>query len=624
MFESNNLTGADGAHTQPYAFTSSDIRYLDMKLTPPGRSLTASLLVAVLLCAGACQTSPPATNTANVNQKPALNEKVAGTRGGSLAYRITSPPKTFNYILVSDEPSNFVSFFLTGSRLVELDHDTQTYVPGLAESWKLSDDELTVEVVLRDGLKFSDGHALTSEDVAFTLRALYDERVISPIYRDSMHVGGKPITITVVDARRFRLGFAEAIAVPENYMSNLNVLPRHALEPALDKNAFNQAYSVTSDANGIITAGAFAIESSTPGERVTLKRNPHYWKRDAQGNALPYLDRLVLEVVTDENNAVARLGQGTLDILDRVRPADHAALRDAQGAAARSYDLGPGLYADNLWFNMNPGMRAGDDKPIVDPSKLAWFSDVRFRRAVSHAIDRDSIATNTWQGLATPLYNFVSSGNRAWVAADVPRTEYDLEKARTLLREAGFSFRGTETAPELVDAKGNRVEFTLIAPAGNEVRVKSAIVIQEDLKKLGMNVQVAPIENTQLSARINSSYDYEAVLFGTSATEPDPSSYTDMLSSSSTHHLWHPKQPKPATEWEARLDELNTRQAHEVDRQRRHAIFRDIQLLMAEQMPLIPIVTRHIAVAANPRVHNYRPSALPPFSLWNAEELFVK
>ncbi|HJR06323.1 MAG TPA: ABC transporter substrate-binding protein [Pyrinomonadaceae bacterium] len=614
-----------------------------MKLVPPGRSLINTLVVAVAAAFlfAACQT-PPASNNSNSNQASSpSNEKVAGTRGGSLTYRITSPPKTFNYMLASDEPSNFVAFFLTGGRLVVLDHDTQTYAPALAESWKLSDDELSVEVVLRDGLKFSDGHALTSEDVAFTLRALYDERVASPIYRDAMLIGGKPITVTVADARHFRLGFPEQIAVPENYMSNLNVLPRHVLEGELGKvekaesggnpnsgatapaqSAFNKAYGVTSDPAGIVTAGAFAIESSVPGERVTLKRNPHYWKRDEKGTQLPYLDRLVLEVVTDENNAVARLGQGTLDILDRVRPTDYASLRAGQGAAS-ARDVGPGLYADNLWFNLNPGKR-DDGKPIVDPTKLAWFNDVRFRRAVSHAIDRDSIAANTWQGLATPLYNFVSSGNRAWVASDVPRTAYDLERARALLREAGFTFGGTQAAPELSDAKGNRVEFTLIAPAGNEVRVKSAIVIQEDLKKLGMNVQVAPVENAQLSTRINGSYDYEAVLYGTSATEPDPSSYTDMLRSASPQHFWYPKQTKPATDWEARLDDLTMRQAHEVDRERRRAIFRDVQLLMAEQLPLIPIVTRHIAVAVNTRVGNYRPSALPPFSIWNAEELFVK
>jgi len=593
-----------------------------MKLSSSRRFFVSLLLIAALLPISACQQTPPASNTASGGDSKLPTAPVVGTRGGSLTYRLSSPPKTFNYMLAADEPSIYVSFFLTGSRLVELNHDNQTYVPALAESWKLSDDGRSVEVTLRDNLKFSDGQPLTSDDVAFTLRTLYDERVASPIYRDAMLVGGKPIEVTVADARRLRLGFAEAIAVPENYMSNLNVLPRRALADALGKNEFNNSYGVTSDAASIVTAGAFAVESSTPGERVILKRNPHYWKRDAAGNQLPYLDRLVLEVVGDENNALTRLGQSTLDIIDRVRPTDFASLRAGQGNT-RAHDLGPGLYADNLWFNLNPGKRE-DGKSIVDPTKLAWFNDARFRRAVSHAIDRDSIAANTWQGLATPLYNFVSSGNRAWAAADVPRTPYDLERARALLREAGFAFGGTEAAPELTDAKGTRVEFTIIAPAGNEVRVKSAIVIQEDLKKLGMNVQVAPVENAQLSARINQSYDYEAVLFGTSASEPDPSSYTDLLRSGSPQHFWHPKQPKPATEWEARLDELTTRQAHEVDRERRRAIFRDIQLLMAEQLPLIPIVTRHIAVAANTRVGNYRPSPLPPFSLWNAEELFVR
>jgi peptide/nickel transport system substrate-binding protein len=593
-----------------------------MKLASSGRFFVSLSLVAALLVASACQTPPPSSNNQSSTEGKLPTAPVVGTRGGSLTYRLSAPPKTFNYILAADEPSLYVSFFLTGSRLVEFDHDKQTYVPALAESWKLSEDGKSVEVTLREGLKFSDGHALTAEDVAFTLGALYDERVTSPIYRDAMLVGGKPIEVTVADARRLRLGFAEAIAVPENYMSNLNVLPRHMLADALGKNEFNNSYSVTSDPAGVVTAGAFSLEAITPGERLTLKRNSHYWKKDAAGNQLPYLDRLVLEVVGEENNALTRLGQGTLDIIDRVRPTDFASLRAGQGNT-RAHDLGPGLYADNIWFNLNPGKRA-DGKQIVDPAKLAWFNDARFRRAVSHAIDRDSIAANTWQGLATPLYNFVSAGNRAWVAADVPRTDYDLERARTLLREAGFKVGGTEAAPELTDAKGTRVEFTIIAPAGNEVRVKSAIVIQEDLKKLGMNVQVAPVENAQLSARINQSYDYEAVLFGTSVSEPDPSSYTDMLRSGSPQHFWHPKQTKPATEWEARLDELSARQAHEVDRERRHAIFRDIQLLMAEQLPLIPIVTRHIAVAANTRVGNYRPSPLPPFSLWNAEELFVK
>jgi peptide/nickel transport system substrate-binding protein len=594
-----------------------------MKKEPLRRLALAPLLAFLAFCAAACQTQPGADTGGNSNRAAELpREKTAGKRGGSLSYRLSSPPNTFNYVMAGDEASNTVAFFMLTSRLVEFDHDAQDYAPALAETWKLSEDERTVEVTLRDGLKFSDGHALTADDVAFTLRALYDPKVPAPLYRDAMMIGEKPIRIAVADPRRFTLTFAEPVNVPENYMSNLGVLPRHALEAELAKGAFKDAYGVTADPKSIVTSGKFVVSESKPGERVVLARNPNYWKKDSAGAQLPYLDALTLEVISDENNAVARLGQGTLDVYDRVRPADFAALRGGQGPA-RAYDLGPGLYADTLWFNQNPGKRA-DGKPYVDPAKLAWFADARFRRAVSHAIDRENIAANVWRGLATPLHGFITPGNRAWVAADLPPTEYSLEKARALLQEAGFVTRGTEQSPELYDAKGNRVEFTIVAPAGTKTRVQSAVIVQEDLSKLGIKAQVAEIENAQVNARINQSYDYEAVFFGTSASEPDPSAYADMLRSSSPQHLWSPKQQKPATEWEARLDELIARQAHETDRERRRAIFRDAQHLLAEQLPMIPVVARHIPVAANSRVGNYRPSPLPPFSLWNAEELFVK
>jgi peptide/nickel transport system substrate-binding protein len=540
-----------------------------------------------------------------------------------LTYRVSAAPKTFNYIMMSgDEPSNLVSFFLLASRLVELDHDTQEYVGALAEEWKLSADARDVAVTLRDGLKFSDGHPLTSDDVAFTLRALYDPRVPSPLYRDAMKIGDKPIGIEVADARHFTLKFSEPVNVPENYMSNLAVMPRHALEAALSDGTFKDAYGITADPKSVVTSGKFVVESSVPGERLVLARNPYYWKKDSAGTQLPYLDKITLEVITDESNAVARLGQGTLDIYDRVRPSDFASLRAGQGSA-RGYDLGPGLYADDLWFNLNPGKRT-DGKPYVDPAKLAWFADVRFRRAVSHAVDREHIASNVWQGLATPLYSLIPAGNRAWAATDLPHDDYDLAKARDILHEAGFTTRGSADAPELYDAKGNRVEFTIIAPAGTKTRVDAATVVQEDLTKLGMKVTVASIENAQVSERINQSYDYEAVLYGISATEPDPSSAADLLRSSSPQHWWNPKQPRPATDWEARIDELTIQQARETDRARRHDMFHQIQQIMAEQLPLIPLVSRNIAVAASTRIGNYRPSPLPPFSLWNAEELFVK
>jgi peptide/nickel transport system substrate-binding protein len=583
-------------------------------------SLLATL--ALLLFISACKPQQQQQQSASpAGQGQQARERVVGTSGGSLTYKLTSPPQTFNYLMAKEESSIITAFYLLGGRLVEFDQDQQKHVPALAESWKWADDKRTLEVTLRDGLKFSDGHALTADDLLFTMRALYDERTQSPIYRDSMMVGGKQIETTVTDTRHVRMLFPETVAAPEGYLSNIVVLPRHALEEELNKGTLKDAWGLTSDPQKIITAGPFTVGSITPGERLVLKRNPNYWKKDSSGQQLPYLDSLTVEFVADPNNAITRLQQNSIDIIDRIRPTDYASLRAGQGNV-RGYDLGPSMNTDYIWFNLNEGMQNG--KPIVDPVKHSWFADVRFRRAIAHAIDRNSIATANLQGLATPLYGFISPGNRAWVADDIPRAEYDLEKARALLREAGFTQRGTEEAPELVDAKGNRVEFTLIVPVENQPRVDMATVIQQDLARLGINMQPAPIEFQALTGRWSQSHDYDAVLLGLSVTDPDPSSFTTLLQSSSGNHQWYPKQAKPATDWEARLDKLDNEQAHELDPARRKAIFRDIQIIIAEQLPIIPVVARHFTSAANTRVGNYRPGTILPFSLWNVDELFVR
>jgi peptide/nickel transport system substrate-binding protein len=579
------------------------------------RLLALSALLALVWTSSACRSCGP------------TSERSGSRRGGKIIYRVSSPPATFNYLQASDENSLIVAFYLMGGRLIEFDHKNQQYVPGLAESWRRLDDGRTVELTLRDGIKFSDGHPITAEDVIFSLRAVYDERTASPIYHDAMMIGNRQIEASTPDGadgqsgRRLRFVFPDVVASPENYLANLVVLPRHILEGDFDRGALRDAYGLTADPSRVVTAGAFAPESATPGERVTLKRNPHYWKKDAAGAPLPYLDQLVIEVVKDANNAFLRLRQGSLDIYDRLRPPDYAELRSQSGVTQVS-DLGPGLPTDYLWFNLNEGELKG--RPAVNPFKRAWFNDTRFRQAVSSAIDRQTIASINLQGLATPLNGLISPSNRKWVAADLPPIAYDLERSRALLREAGFTMRGPQDRPELYDAKGNRLEFTLIVPSPSQPLKDMAIVIQGDLAQLGIKMQVAPIDFGDLQRRISESYDYDACLLVASASEPDPSTYTHFLNSSSPTCRWRPKQSKPATDWEARIDDLLAKQARETNPDRRRAAFNEIQRILAEQLPLIPVVARHVSVAANQRVGNYSPSAIFPFSLWNAEELFVR
>ena len=572
--------------------------------------LFAFLLLPLLF---SCQ-QPPASKTTTGNTK--LDQRGIGTRGGKLVYRLSSPPKTFNYLLANDEPSILVAFFLLNSRLVEFDHSTQTYVPGLAEMWTISADRRSVNITLRNGLKFSDGQPLTSHDVAFTLEATYDERSKAGVFRDALLINGKPIAVKVIDNRNLQFVLPETIAAPDNYLYNIAVLPRNALDADHKAGRLSEAWKITAPPESVVSSGPFMVASAAAGERIVLKRNPHYWKRDAQGTQLPYLDELTLAVVPDANQARVGLDQSSIDIVDRLRPTDYASLLNA-GGPVKAFDLGPSLGVDYIWFNLNP-TKADGTQP--SPVKSAWFSDTRFRRAVSMAVDRDSIAKSTLQGLATPLYGIVSPANRIWANPDLPKIAYDVVQAASLLQEAGFTKRGAE----LFDAQGNRVEFSLLVPAESEPRKLIAAVIQEDLAKLGIKMQVVPIEFAAVTNAWTKSFEYDAILLGLSVTDLEPSTYANLVLSSGEAHHWRPNQKSPATEWERKVDELFAEQAREPDPEKRKATFHEIQRIFAEMSPVIPIVSRHIVSAANARVGNFSPAPMFPYSMWNAQELFIR
>ena len=586
-----------------------------MNYLAPVRRLSLLLMFALTLSCGA----PPANNTSKPDSK--FPAKVAGTRGGTLTYRVTAPPSTFNYLVATDEASILASFFMMSARPIEFDHSTQKYRAALAESWTFGPDRQTVDLKLREGLKFSDGHPITTEDLAFSLAAMYDPRTEAASWKDSMSVNDKPIATKIIDERNMQFIFPEPVAAIENYFDNLGVVPKHVLNADFEAGKLAEAWKVTAPPETIVTSGPFTVESAAEGNRIVLKRNPNYWGKDEKGTQLPYLDKIALEVVTDPNQAFVRLNQGSLDVIDRLRAADYALLLNAPGAV-KAYDLGPGLGVDHIFFNLNTTDKNG--KEVGDPIKRTWFSDKRFRQAISAAVDRTSIATKTLQGLATPIYGFVSPANRPWIDPNLPKIQYDLARAGQLLKDAGFEKRGTAEAPELFDAKGNRVEFSLMFPAENEPRKLMASVIQEDLAKLGIKMNVVPIESKAMSAAANETYAFEAMLFGLAVGGIDPTTYANFILSGAGVHQWQPNQKTPATEWEARIDKLFAEQAGQADPQQRAAAFNEIQKIMSEESPVIPIVSRHIVSAVNTRVGNYHASPIFPYSIWNLDEIFVK
>ena len=575
-----------------------------------------SLFVSFAILFSSC--APPASNTAP-GASPAT--KGTGTRGGTLSYRITAPPSTFNYLVANNEPSILIAFFLLQDRPIEFDHGTQKYKGVLAETWKFADDRRTVDLKLREGLKFSDGKPITTEDLAFSLNAMYDPRSEAAAWKDSMSVNGKPIATKIIDERNIQFIFPEPVAAVENYIDNLGVLPKHVMNADFEAGKLAEAWKLTAAPESIVTSGAFSVESAGAGDRILLKRNPHYWRKDEVGTQLPYLDQIAFEIIPDANQTLARMNQNSLDIADRIRAADYASLLNATGTV-KAHDLGPGLGVDHIFFNLNTTNKKGAS--VGDRTKQAWFNDKRFRQAISAAVDRTSIATTTLQGLATPLYGFVSPANRAWIDPNLAKIEYSLDNAGKLLADAGFVKRGTPEAPELFDSKGNRVEFSLMFPAENEPRKLMAAVIQEDLAKLGIKMNVVPVEANAMGAAANETYEYEALLFGLTVSGIEPTTYANFLLSGADTHQWQPSQKTPATEWEAQIDKLFAEQAGESDPKIRAEKFNEIQRIMADETPVIPIVARHIVSAANTRIGNYSPSSMFPYSIWNVDELYVK
>jgi peptide/nickel transport system substrate-binding protein len=584
--------------------------------------LLCLLLVCVLLAINGCRTT---------SETQPQSGKETGKRGGRLVITERSAPQTFNFLSAADASSINVAFFLMASRLVEFDHDNQKFTAGLAEFWQTGTDGKTVTVKLRDSLKFSDGAPLTADDVVFTLKAMTDEKLHSPAFYDAMRIDDQPITASRVDERTVQLNLPRPVAAIENYLYNLAVLPRHKLESARSiqttaatspTSGNSEPWSLTASPGEFAVSGAFTLKEYVAGQRVILRRNPNYWKKDTSGTQLPYLDELVVEILPATDTALLKLQQGEIDILDDVRPADYAVLRD-QAAGLTMRDLGPRLQTEFFWFNLNDGRNA-DGKPFVDPIRRAWFSDVRFRRAMAHAMDRSAMIQNIQRGLATELRGPVSPGNKLWINQNLPAYQHDTSKAQELLREAGFQMSNQNGHALLTDKTGRTVEFTLIVPETVPVRKQMATMIQEDLAKIGVKVTISALEDKAFSELMRKSLKYEAAIFGISPTDTDPSTLSSLLKTGGGQRFWFLNQKQASADWEKQMDQLMDEQSTESIAAKRREKFNEVQKIFAEQLPMIPLMTRHFISGGRVGLGNYRSSFILPRSLWNADEIFWK
>ena len=529
---------------------------------------------------------------------------LTGRPGGRLVFAMRTEPKTLNPAIAGDNASREVLHRMMAD-LIHINRESQQTEPALAKSWTVSADGLHYVLELRQGLRFSDGHPFDAGDVVFTFQAMMDEKVNSP-QRDLLILEGKPIVVRQVDAYHVAFDLPQPYAAAERLFDGFSILPRHRLEQAWRAGKLAEAWSLRTPPAEIAGLGPFRFKEYVAGQRIVLERNPYYWKADKAGNRLPYLAEVDFPFAGTEDMQVMRFQSGESDVISRVSAQNYAVLeKDRKRRGYSLQDLGAGLEYSLLVFNLN-----GRSQPFLHRRG--------FRQAVSLAIDRDAIVRLVYLGFATPLAGPVPPGNKAWIDPKLPRLVRSLSRARELLAADGFTW---SPKGALTDPQGRRVEFSIVTSSGNLERVQMTTLIQDDLKQLGMDVHVVPLEMRSLLDRVQRTHDYEACLLSLAEADADPNPDINVWLSNGETHLWNPQQKSPATAWEAEIDGLMRRQIVTRKYAERKPLFDRVQELLMENLPLIPLVSPNILTGARKGLQNFRPAVLEHYTLWNIEEL---
>jgi peptide/nickel transport system substrate-binding protein len=254
---------------------------------------------------------------------------MAFAQGGTVRFCLRSEPKTFNPLQVEDDASATIRY-LTGGVLIRLNRQTQTLEPELAESWKVSKDGKQITFKLRTGLLFSDGTPFSVEDVAHTMQLLMDPALHSPTGDEFRSGTGSPVT-KIVSPNQVSITFPAPVAGLDRLFDQVSIISAHSPKKEM------------------AVLGPFMVADYKAGSTVLLQRNPHYWKTDAQGRRLPYLDAIELDIQANRDVEMLRFKRGEVDLINAL----DSEYFDKLGSSSPQlvHDAGTGLDSEQVWFN---------------------------------------------------------------------------------------------------------------------------------------------------------------------------------------------------------------------------------------------------------------------------------
>ena len=541
-----------------------------------------------------------------------VNEASEATPGGLLRVSYKYEPSTYNRFVAADVTQDGLARLIHAT-LIRLNRATGQLEPRLAREWTSSPDGLTWTLKLREDVLFSDGAPFTAADVVFSFQALYDPKVESEI-KSSFLINAKPLTVRAMDAHTVVVVFPAPYGPGISLLDAVPIFPSHKLKAALDAGKFRDAWGLSTPLTEIVGLGPFVLAEYVSGQRLVLTRNPRFWLKDGGGRQLPYLDRIEIQFSADQNADVLRLKSGDLDVMyTAVRFEDLDALRklEAQGRI-KLHTAGVSIAPDLLWFNLAPDSPPARQRP--------WLQSEGLRKAISMAVDRQALVNSVFLGEAVPIAGPITPGHGGWYTADVARPVFDRDAARRALAAAGLTDRNNDGMVD--DSSGKTARFSIRTLKGSTVRERSVLIIQDQLRQVGLQIDFIPMEFRSMINSLGKG-EYDAIYFSVESDSIDPARNPEFWSSSGSFHVWNPGQAKPATTWEGEIDELMKRQATSMDITERRRLLEQAERVLAEHMPVVIFAAPKVILATSARVRGVTPSVLAPYILWNADTLSV-
>lgn len=423
-----------------------------------------------------------------------------------------------------------------------------TEVPTV-ENGGISADGLTWTVKLRDDVKWHDGTPFTAEDVKFTL-----ELMVDPDFRSWRRTGHEHVRdLTVVSPTEITWKMEKAFAPYAAILASTFIVPKHAFDGVADKNEapFNSAP---------IGTGAFKWKERVAGDHIELVANTDYF-----GDG-PHLERLVLKYIPDLTVLYTQFKTGDIDVagLQWITPDNYEEAKTLEGKQVQV--VGTGTF-ESLTFNM--------ERP--------QFQDLKVRQALYHALDKQAIIDALYYGVPTPTETYMPKES-FYYNADLPKHEYDPEKAKALLDEAGWV--PGDDGIRIKD--GVRLSFTNSTTSGNHLREQAQQFFQQSFKDIGVEMTISNLPPAVMWGDYWMLSQFDSVVVGLNTlTGPDPDTSDYFMSTSSAA-----KGGAGQNTWvyqNAEIDALLKQGGELVSPEERRPVYLKIQEIMREDLPFLPI-----------------------------------